>query len=77
MEGKTKIKQCCISYFKFLSNTWKWFYFYFRDYASNLSGATIEQGGSTIVLPNLCKVLNIDPCEESDVAIGVQVRVSH
>ncbi|CAL1292788.1 unnamed protein product [Larinioides sclopetarius] len=44
---------------------------FFKNYASNLSKEIIQQGDSSITLPDLCSVLN-DLCDENDLAVGIQ-----
>ena len=46
----------------------------YRNYASNLTGAVIQQVGSSVILPNICEALQSD-CDNEDVAFGIQVSI--
>lgn len=46
----------------------------YRNYASNLTGAVIQQVGSSVTLPNICEALE-GGCDNEDVAFGIQVNM--
>nr|XP_042900065.1 uncharacterized protein LOC122269722 [Parasteatoda tepidariorum] len=45
---------------------------FIKNYASELSGQVIQQGSSSIILPDLCKALQKNECQQNGSAIGIQ-----
>ncbi|XP_054717405.1 uncharacterized protein LOC129226802 [Uloborus diversus] len=43
---------------------------FLKNFASELSGSSIQQGGSTIILPDICNILNKQNCKDD--ALGIQ-----
>ncbi|XP_071043251.1 location of vulva defective 1-like [Parasteatoda tepidariorum] len=45
---------------------------FYKDFATNLSNENIQQGDSSITLPNICKTLDQNDCDDNQLIVGIQ-----